>query len=138
MWIQADGSRVAVRRFGRRAAGPRPLRARPETCWDEVLTMPVEVAAPDNETAMALAGEAAGAFRVELAGADASAPVVRLWPSRTASAGWVFELLALVERWLEAHDLPVANVHHGKRSYVIMAAPPGGGWDGDPGPAAAA
>jgi hypothetical protein len=38
--------------------------------------------------------------------------------------GWVFELLALVERWLEAHNLQVANVHHGHRSYVITALAP--------------
>ena len=95
--------------FRRRAARPRPIRARPATCWDEVLTMPVEVTAPDRESASALLGEAVSHFRAELVETAGSAMVVRLRPARAAPAGWVFELLALVERWLEAHDLQVAT-----------------------------
>jgi len=131
-------SEETVRRFGRRDAGPRPIRARPPTCWDEVLTMPVEVTAPDRESASALLGEAVSHFRAELVEAPGSAMIVRLRPAWGAPAGWVFELLALVERWLEAHDLPVARVHHGNRSYVITAPGPGGEWDGSPEPIAAA
>jgi hypothetical protein len=126
------------RRMGRRAAGPRPLRALPATCWDEVVTMPVEVAAPDRESAMALFGEAASHFRAELVEADGSPTVVRLQPDGPAPAGWVFELLALVERWLEVRGLQVANVHHGHRSYVITAPGPRPRWDGSPAPASAA
>ena len=138
MGREAGIGEETVRRFGRRAARPRPIRARPATCWDEVLTMPVEVTVPDRESASALLGEAVSHFRAELVETAGSAMVVRLRPARAAPAGWVFELLALVERWLEAHDLQVARVHHGNRSYVITAPGPGGEWDGSPGPAAAA
>jgi hypothetical protein len=127
-----------VRRLGRRDAGPRPVRDRPATCWDAVLTMPVEVTVPDRESASALLGEAVSHFRAEIVETAGSALIVRLQPARAATTGWVFELLALVERWLEAHDLQVARVHHGNRSYVITAQGPGGEWDGSPEPAAAA
>jgi hypothetical protein len=136
MWKQARDGGVAVRRLGRRAPRPKPTRASPQTCWDEMPT-PVEVTAPDHESARALLRDALEHFHAELVETDGAAPVVRLRPARTASTGWVFELLAVVERWLGAHDLQVANVHHGNRSYVIMAAPPGNEWDGGPEPAAA-
>jgi hypothetical protein len=99
---------------------PRPVRARPATCWDEVLTTPVEVTAPDRESAGALLGEAGPHFRAELV-ETGSAVVVRLQPAGAGSAGWVFELLALIERWLEACHLPVANAHYGGRRYPIPA-----------------
>jgi hypothetical protein len=100
--------------------------------------MPVEVTVPDRESASALLGEAESHFRAEIVEIAGSALIVRLQPARAATTGWVFELLALVERWLEAHDLQVARVHHGNRSYVITAPGPGGEWDGSPEPAAAA
>jgi hypothetical protein len=115
----------------------RPLRARPETCWDEVLTMPVEVATPDRESARALLDEAVRHFRAELVETDGATIVVRMRPASTAPAGWVFELLALVERWLEAYGLQVAKVQHGNRSYVITAASARSERDGGPEPAAA-
>jgi hypothetical protein len=86
--------------------------------------MPVEITAPDRKSAAALLGEAVSHFRVELVETAGPATVVRLRPAEAAPAGWVFELLALVERWLEAHSLQVANVHHGHRSYVITAPVP--------------
>jgi hypothetical protein len=58
--------REEVRRFGRRGAGPRPVRDRPATCWDGVLTMPVEVTVPDRESANALLGEAEAHSRAEI------------------------------------------------------------------------
>ena len=106
--------------------------------WDEVLTMPVEVTVPDRESASALLGEAVSTSAPRLVETAGSALIVRLQPARAAPTGWVFELLALVERWLEAHNLQVANVHHGNRSYVITAPGPEGERDGSPGPAAAA
>jgi hypothetical protein len=112
--------------------------ARPATLWDEVLTMPVEITAPDRESAGALLGEAVLHFRAELVETAGSATVVRLRPASAAPAGWVFELLALVERWLEAHSLQVANVHHGHRSYVITAPGPERQQNGSPGSASAA
>jgi hypothetical protein len=126
----------APRRLGWRTAKAKPIRARQATLWDEVLTMPVEITAPDRASARALLAEAASHFRAELVDTAGSATLVRLRP-RAAPAGWVFELLALVERWLEAHSLQVANVHHGNRSYVITAPNPTVQGEGSPGPAAA-
>jgi hypothetical protein len=122
---EADAGGVAVRRFGRRAARTKPIRARPETCWDEGLATPVEVMAPDRESARALLDEAVRHFSAEIVDKDESAMVVRLRPNPPAPAGWVFEFLALVERWLEEGNLQVANVLHGDRRYVITATPPG-------------
>ena len=124
-----------------RAAGreePEAAQSRPTTCWDGTLTTPVEITAPDRESARALLGEAVSHFRAEVVETAGSAVVVRLQPAEAASAGWVFELLALVERWLEAHGLQVANVRHGNQSYVITAPGPGGHWDGAPAPLSAA
>jgi hypothetical protein len=136
MWREARAGGVAVRQLGRRAARAKPIRARPETCWDEVLRMPVEVTTPDRESARAFLDEAMGHFHAELLETDESAIVVRLRPTLAAPAGWVFEFLALVERWLDARNLRVANVHHGNRSYVI-ATPPESQSDGGPEPAVA-
>jgi hypothetical protein len=99
--------------------------------------MPVEVATPDRESARALLDEAVRHFRAELVETDGATMVVRLRPAPTAPAGWVFEFLALVERWLEARHLSVANVHHGSRSYVITAASPRSESGGGPEPVAA-
>jgi hypothetical protein len=134
---QARAGGSTARRLRWRTAKARRTLARPATLWDEVLTMPVEITAPDRESASALLGEAVSHFRAELVGTAGSATVVRLRPTSAAPAGWVFELLAMVERWLEAHSLQVANVHHGSRSYVITAPNPDVQWEGSPGPAAA-
>ena len=71
--------------------------------------MPVEVTVPDRESARALFGEAVSHFHAEIVETAGSAMVVRLQPAGAATTGWVFELLALVERWLEAHNLQVAT-----------------------------
>jgi len=97
--------------------------------------MPVEVTTPDRESARALLEESMPHFRAEIAETDESAMVVRLRPTPPAPAGWVFEFLALVERWLDARNLQLANVHHGTRTYVITASPPES--DGGPEPAGA-
>ena len=127
---------TAVRSFGRRPA--KPSRARPTTWSDGALTTPVEITAPDRESARALLGEAVSHFRAEVVETAGSAVVVRLQPAEPGSAGWVFELLALVERWLEAHSFQVAEVRHGNQNYVITAPGPGGHWDGAPAPLSAA
>ena len=130
---------TVVRRLGRRAPrSPRLLRAVPATCWDGTPTAPVEITAPDRESAGVLLGEAVPHFRAELVETTGSAVLVRLEPAEAWSAGWVFELLALVERWLEARNLPVAKVRHGHRSYVITAPVPRDHWDGAPTPVSAA
>ena len=100
--------------------------------------MPVEITAPDRASADALLGEAVSHFRAELVETTGPATLVRLRPERAAPTGWVFELLALVERWLEAHSLQVANVHHGNRSYVITAPGPERQQNGTPGSASVA
>ena len=128
---------AAVRRPGLRGARTRPTLARPATLWDQVLTMPVEITAPDRASASALLGEAVLHFRAELVETAGSATRVRLRPMTAAPAGWVFELVALVERWLEAHSLQVANVHYGNRSYVITAPSPNVQREGSSCPAAA-
>jgi hypothetical protein len=112
--------------------------ARPATLWDEVLTMPVEITAPDRKSAAALLGEAVSHFRAELVETPGPATLVRLRPTSAAPVGWVFELLALVERWLEAYGFQLANVHHGHRSYVITAPGHERRPNGGPGSASAA
>jgi hypothetical protein len=100
---------------------------------------PVEIATRDQRSARALYDDAVMRhFRAELVETEGTTTIVRLRPAPTAAAGWVFELLALVERWVDDHNLEVANVHHGNRSYVITAAAPGKGWDGGPRTPAAA
>ena len=114
---------VAVRHLGGRTRRPPGRgRVRPTSSpWIEPRT-PVDIVAPDLERARALLGEAAPHFRAELAEAGGSAVVVKLRPVQPETGGWVFELLALVERWLEASRLSAANAYYGGRRYLIPAA----------------
>jgi hypothetical protein len=129
MMNEARVGGTVVRRVGRRAArNRRPPRARPATCWDGSLTTSVEITAPDRESASALLGEAGPHFRAELVDTAGSEVVVRLQPAGAGSASWVFELLALVERWLEAHRLPVADARYAGRSYLIQVPAPDRQW----------
>jgi hypothetical protein len=109
--------------LGRRPAR-KPARILPATCWDGTLNAPVEIAVPDRESAGMLLNEVGLGFQAELVEGSGSAAVVRLHPAASGPAGWVFEVLALVERWLEARRLPVANVRHEGRTYVIAAPTP--------------
>ena len=77
---QARVGGSAGRRRGWQSAKARPIRARPATCWDEVLTMPVEITAPDRASADALLGEAVSHFRAELVETTGPATLVRLRP----------------------------------------------------------
>jgi len=88
-----------------------------------MLEAPVEVAVPDRESAGMLMDRGSG-FRAELVEGADSAAVVRPHPPEAGSAGWVSEVLALVERWLEPRRLPVASLHHDDRVYVIPASTP--------------
>lgn len=112
------GIREAVVRPAARSS--RRARVRAATCWDEILVSPIEIMAPDRVSANALLGTAGTRFRAKLAETAGSAVVVRLEPA-SVSAGWVFELLAVVERWLDASRFPVALARYGGRSYVIRA-----------------
>ena len=138
MATQARDRGSAGRRLGWQTAKAKPIRARQATLWDEVLTMPVEITAPDRASARALLAEAVSHFRAELVDTAGSATLVRLRPRRAAPAGWVFELLALVERWLDAHSFQVANAHYGNRSYAITAPGSERQRNGAPGSASAA
>jgi hypothetical protein len=105
--------------FFERAAKPRsasgPARPRPPTAWSSARAQPVEIVAPDRDSATLLLDYAAPLFPAEIV--SGSAWIVRLLP-RTGGA-WVPELLTLVERWLESVPLPCATVRFGGRSYLI-------------------
>jgi len=64
-----------------------------------------------------LVGYAAPSFRTEIVFGPSW--IVRLQPPPAGGAGWVPELLALVERWLESVPLPCTKVRYGGRSYLI-------------------
>ena len=113
-----------VARLLGRAPSRKPARVRPATCWDGTLNAPVEIAVSDRESAGMLLTEVGSGFRAELVEGSGSAAVVELHPAEAGSAGWVFEVLALVERWLETHRLPVAKVRHDGRVYTIPAPTP--------------
>jgi hypothetical protein len=76
----------------------------------------VEIVAPDRFCADLLVEYAAPLFRAEIVSGPAW--VISLQPLPTAT-GWVPDLLALVERWLESVPLPCTTVLYGGRSYLI-------------------
>jgi len=78
----------------------------------------VEVVAPDPECAALLVEYASLLFPAAIA--PGSPATVRLQPP-TGGGRWVIDLLALVERWLEAVPLPCANLVYGGRSYLIRS-----------------
>jgi hypothetical protein len=106
-----------LKRRLRRRAVVRPARgARPAWSFDGLHR--VEIVAPDPECAALLLTYASPLFPGELV---RGAPlIVRLQPPLTGP-GWVIELLALVERWLETAPLPCAKLLYGGRSYLIRS-----------------
>lgn len=78
---------------------------------------PIEVVAPDSYCSTLLLEQAHPFFPAEIV--SGSAWIVRLQPP--SGRGWVLELLALVERWLDSVPLPCAKVLYGGRSYLIRA-----------------
>jgi hypothetical protein len=106
-------------RAGKRST-PGPTRPRTPTAWSSTRVQPIEIVAPDRDSATLLLDYAAPLFPAEIV--SGSAWIVRLLP-RTGGA-WVPELLTLVERWLESVPLPCATVRFGGRSYLIRT-PPG-------------
>lgn len=80
-------------------------------------TPPIEIVAPDEYCTALLLEYAAPLFPAEIV--SDSAWIVRLAPP--AGGGWALELLALVERWLEAARLPCAKLLYGGHSYLIRA-----------------
>jgi hypothetical protein len=108
-----------LKRGGKRASAPRRARPNLPTAWNAESTQPVDVVAHDPYCTSLLLEYAAPLFPAEIV--SGSAWVVRLQPP--VGAGWVLELLSLVERWLESARLPCAKVLYGGRSYLIRTSP---------------
>ena len=81
-------------------------------------TFPAELVAPDPECAALLLEYASPVIPAGLAAGAAT--IVRLEPQPN-DPRWVIELLAVVERWLEAAPLPCAKLLYGGRSYLIRS-----------------
>ncbi len=100
----------------RRRAAVRPRRRSPGRTWTAEGLHRIEIVAPDRKCAALLLEYASPLFPAELV--PGAALIVRLRPPLT-EAGWVIELLALVERWLESVPLPCAKLRYGGRSYLV-------------------
>lgn len=98
----------------------RPERPTPRTAWSSEGLHRVEIVAPDPECAALLLEYASPLFPTELV--TGPELILRLQPP-PAEAGWVIELLMLVERWLESARLPCARLLYGGRSYLIRSSP---------------
>jgi hypothetical protein len=80
----------------------------------------VEVFAPDGYSTALLMEYVLPWFPAEVVSGNAW--IVRLQtPDERAGEEWVFEVLALIERWLDAVPLEYARVRYCGRSYVIRA-----------------
>jgi len=106
-----------LNRGAKRRRAARGARPSPPTAWDLASAQPIEVVAPDRYCSALLLEYAATLFPAEIVAGPGW--IVRLQPP--AGGGWVLELLALVERWLESVPLPCANLIYGGRSYLIRA-----------------
>lgn len=94
-----------------------PARPNPRSAWSSEGLHRVEIAVPDTRRAALLVEYAGPLFSAAIV-TDAGL-VVQLRPP--IGTGWVIELLALVDRWLEAAELPVAKLRYGGRSYLVRA-----------------
>jgi hypothetical protein len=107
----------AKHRLSRRLPG-RTARRRARPAWSFDGLHRVEIVAPDPECAALLLEYASPVLPAQLV---AGAPtIVRLEPL-PSDPGWVIEILAVVERWLEAVPLPCARLFYGGRSYLIRS-----------------
>ena len=99
-----------------RSTRPEP----PSSLGSESVQSWVEVVAPDGHSTTLLMEYVSPWFPAEVI---PGAPLtVRLQtPGGAEGEEWVFELLALVERWLDAVPLPCAKVRYGGRSYLFRA-----------------
>ena len=86
--------------------------------WNFDHVSAVEIVAPDRYCAALLLDHATTRFPAEIV----SGPewVVRFQPPATGR-GWVVELLALIEGWLQSAPLPCAKVRHGDHDYLVRA-----------------
>jgi hypothetical protein len=85
--------------------------------WDQERPQPIEIVAPDQHCSALLLKEAAPLFPAVVV--YESSWIVRLEPP--TGREWAFELLSLVERWLESCRLPCAKVLYDGRAYLIRA-----------------
>jgi hypothetical protein len=103
-----------VERTLRRRPTARPERPTPRTAWSSEGVHRVGIVAPDPDSVALLLEYASPLFSAKLI--TGPELIVRLQPPST-EPGWVIELLALVERWLESVPLPSASLTYGGRSY---------------------
>ena len=116
--MSAAPTPLALKRtLGRRPEAP-PMRPTPRTAWSSEGPHRVEIVSPDPECAALLLEYASPLFPAKLI--TAPELIVRLLPPST-EPGWVIELLALVERWLESARLACASLIYGGRSYLIRS-----------------
>jgi hypothetical protein len=106
-----------LKRLGRRLSALRGPQRTQSAVPSSERAHPIEVVAPDEYCTSLLVEYAAPYFPAKIV--SGSGWVVRLQPP--AGGAWVLELLALVDRWLEAARLPCAKVLYGGRSYLIRA-----------------
>jgi hypothetical protein len=105
-------ARPLHKRGGTRRPAPDSERRTP------AIAQPVEIVAPDRYCTALLLEYATPLFPAEIV-AD-SGWIVRLQPP-SGEGGWVLELLALMERWLDSARLPCAKILYGGRTYLIRA-----------------
>jgi hypothetical protein len=116
--MSAAPAQSSLERTLSRRPAARPKRSTPRTAWSSEGLHRVEIVAPDPECAALLLTYASPLFPTELI--TGPELIVRLQPP-PAEAGWVIELLALVERWLASAPLPCARLLYGGRSYLIRS-----------------
>ena len=116
--MSAVSAPFAVTRRLRRRAAVRPAQREARPAWSFDGLHRVEIVAPDPECAALLLEYASPLFPGEIV---AGAPLIGRLQPPPHGAGWVIELLALVERWLESAPLPCAKLLYGGRSYLIRS-----------------
>ena len=117
MALIAVAALLAKYRMSRRLSERRARRGGRRT-WSFEGLHRLEIVAPDAECAVLLPEFAAPVLPAQLVGGAATA--VRFEPLPN-DPGWVIELLAVVERWLDAAPLPCAKLLYGGRSYLIRS-----------------
>ncbi len=81
----------------------------------------LQIAVPDGYSAALLMGYVAPWFPAEVR-SGARWHVTVMAAAESVGEEWVFEVLSLVERWLDAVPLPCARVRYCGQSYLIRAA----------------
>jgi hypothetical protein len=116
--MSAAPAALSLKRTLRRRPAARPVRPTPRTAWSSEGLHRVEIVSPDRECAAFLLEYASPLFAGDLI--TAPELTVRLLPA-SIEPGWVIELLALVERWLESAWLSCTSLLYGGRSYLIRS-----------------